>query len=258
MQDWIRRRPGVAMLVMFVVLTGLGDLGVWWATGRMPAVTAEQGKVVDHSIFTLSYMIVPVFVLIVLIVVFAMTVWRVADDDMQPSEHQERTHRGVTLGWFGATSALAVLAIIYPGTTGILDLKAMAKQTPKTLVVNVTAQQWEWSFAYPQYGVAYSDTLVLPVDRRVKFVLKSKDVIHSFWIPSMRVKKDIIPGETRTLYLTPDKITSTKVNPMSRLQCAELCGIGHSQMWAKVRVVRDGQFTTWERAQAKKPPPMEM
>lgn len=254
----MRERPARWFVLLLVVLTGIGEFLVWWAIGFTPPVTAVQGHVVDDAIFLLAYLVVPVFAFVTLIIVFAATVWRVPDSDTEDSGVQTRTDRRTVLVWTGSTAALAVFAIIDPGVTGILDLTRRAKDTPDTLVIDVTAEQWQWSYEYPQLGVTFTDTLYLPLDRKVKFVLKSKDVIHSFWIPSMRVKKDVIPGETRTLYLTPDRVSSTETNPMTRVQCAELCGVGHAQMWSPVAVVPQDQFNQWATAQAKKPAPMEM
>lgn len=256
MREKLRRRSGRSFILLFAVGTALGLVVVRWAIGFMPRADAHQGQVVDKAIFFLAYLIVPVFVFATLTLIFAATVWRVREDDTADSEYQRRSHRGVTLGWLGATLSLAVLVTVTPGVTGIAELASYDHRTPGTLVVDVTAQQWEWSFAYPQYHVSYSDTLVLPVNRPVEFVLKSKDVVHAFWIPSMRVKEDVIPGETRTFYLIPDRLTSTGVNPMTRVQCSQLCGIGHTQMWAPVRVVRAGQFSAWSLKQAKVSPPM--
>jgi cytochrome c oxidase subunit 2 len=254
----MRQRPALWLTALTVVFSILGELVVWWAIGFTPTVASTQGEVVDEAIALLAYLVVPVFVFITLVTIFAMTVWRVPEDDDTDSDSQPRTSRRVVLAWTGSTAALAVFAIIDPGVTGILDITRDAEKTPDTLDIKVTAQQWDWSFEYPQLGVTFTDTLYLPLNRRVRFVMTSKDVIHSFWIPSMRVKKDVIPGENRELFLTPTRVTSTDTDAMTRLQCAELCGVGHAQMWSPVAVVPEDEFDQWATEQAKKPKPMEM
>lgn len=135
------------------------------------------------------------------------------------------------------------------------------------LVVDVTGRQWEWKFSYPQYGINQavdkngSDILVLPVNRPVKFVLRSYgfnhpydtqiDVIHSFWVPAFGMKTDVIPGETRYEYILPTKIASTQTNEMYRVQCAEVCGPGHPFMEANMKVVSTSDFQSWVAAEKK-------
>jgi cytochrome c oxidase subunit 2 len=106
--------------------------------------------------------------------------------------------------------------------------------------VNVTAGQWFWKFEYPDFDIT-SDTLYLPVNRQVKLLLSSIDVIHSFWVPEFRVKQDVLPGENlvKELRFTPT-ITGDYV-----LMCAELCGGSHAYMNSPVKVVTDGGFQEW-------------
>jgi cytochrome c oxidase subunit 2 len=104
--------------------------------------------------------------------------------------------------------------------------------------VNVTAQQFTWSFDYPSEKVKSSE-LVLPKDRPVEFRIHTKDVLHSFWVPEFRLKSDAVPGLTTKIRLTPDRIGHYQV------VCAELCGIGHSTMRQNVRVVAKTAFVSW-------------
>jgi cytochrome c oxidase subunit II len=104
--------------------------------------------------------------------------------------------------------------------------------------VNVTGQQFTWSFDYPSEKVK-SNTLVLPKDRPVEFRIHTKDVLHSFWVPEFRLKSDAVPGLTTKIRLTPNRIGRYQV------VCAELCGIGHSTMRQNVRVVATAAFDSW-------------
>ena len=109
------------------------------------------------------------------------------------------------------------------------------------MVVDVYWQQYEWHFNYPSQGVT-SRELHVPVDRQVEFRMHSLDVIHSFWVPEWRIKKDAVPGITTRAYITPDKTEDLT------LVCTELCGFGHATMRAPV-VVEDSQaaFDQWAR-----------
>jgi cytochrome c oxidase subunit 2 len=122
------------------------------------------------------------------------------------------------------------------------------------LVVNVTGRQFDWSFTYPKYGHLHSGILALPLGRQVQFRLHSPltDVIHSFKIPAFRVGEDVVPGTPTSVDATPNRLGTYVI------VCAELCGIGHSQMRALAVVMTPANFTKWIAAQqklAQAPPP---
>ena len=106
------------------------------------------------------------------------------------------------------------------------------------MVVNVTGQQFTWTFEYPSEKVETKE-LVLPVDRPIEFKIQAKDVIHSFWVPQFRLKSDAVPGLTTRIRVTPNKEGRYEV------VCAELCGLGHATMRQFVRVVPADEFQTW-------------
>ena len=114
-----------------------------------------------------------------------------------------------------------------------------------TLVVQVTGQQWAWTFDYPQYGMSsQSQVIELPVNRPVQFVVTSKDVLHGFAIRALGVRVDANPGEvTTTPVETPTQIGSYTV------YCVELCGLYHSYMWEAVNVVSADSFNSWITSQ---------
>jgi cytochrome c oxidase subunit 2 len=108
------------------------------------------------------------------------------------------------------------------------------------LTVDVFSQQYAWSFGYPGKGNAYSQgELHVPLDRQVQFKMHSLDVIHSFWVPEWRIKKDNVPGITTTAIVTPDRLGTYQ------LICTELCGFGHASMRAKVVVEPPAEFRKW-------------
>src|SRR3546814_21075518 len=96
--------------------------------------------------------------------------------------------------------------------------------------------------------VCSSDLLVVPVDRPVRFALRSKDVIHSFWVPSWGLKRAVVPGPVQTLVVTPTRMVETVANSMARVQCSQICGAGHAEMHAAARVFSTSDFTAWVEA----------
>ncbi|HEX8752265.1 MAG TPA: cytochrome c oxidase subunit II [Solirubrobacterales bacterium] len=108
------------------------------------------------------------------------------------------------------------------------------------MTVDVFSQQYAWSFGYPGKGMKYvQGELHVPVNRQIQFKMHSGDVIHSFWVPEWRIKKDNVPGITTTAIVTPDKVGTYQ------LICTELCGFGHASMRAKVVVQSPAEFQKW-------------
>jgi cytochrome c oxidase subunit 2 len=132
------------------------------------------------------------------------------------------------------------------------------------VAVNVVGYQWSWQFQYPQYKVPGTPTgvvtmngqpwspeagnanlpvLVIPTNESVRFNLTSTDVIHSFWIVPFEFKRDVIPGHPNHFQVTPTR-TGFYIG-----RCTELCGLYHSRMLFKVRIVTPAVFRAWIHAQ---------
>ncbi|HWR53829.1 MAG TPA: cytochrome c oxidase subunit II [Bryobacteraceae bacterium] len=106
------------------------------------------------------------------------------------------------------------------------------------LEIKVTAKKWVWEFEYPN-GVRTLNELHLPANKPVKFVMISEDVIHSFFLPTMRVKQDVLPGKYTQLWFEPQEAG------VHQLFCTEYCGRGHSDMLAKVHVEDQKKYEEW-------------
>jgi cytochrome c oxidase subunit 2 len=122
--------------------------------------------------------------------------------------------------------------------------------------LDITAQQYKWTFNYPVgkgNNVVSSNTLVVPDGRELEIHLTSLDVVHSFWVPEWRIKRDLVPSGPggndvdNTVEVTPDRLGTYNV------VCTELCGFGHATMRALVRVVPENQFNSWLKRQPRVP-----
>jgi len=270
---------GVVFAVLWVVISALGELGAkaWInsapnGAGPYFGTMSNLGVISAQAFDFLVYVAVPIFVFVVLMLVFAMIRFRAPKSEVnqiKDAKDQTRANKAFIGIWIVASILINLLVWLHPNAIGLEQVFAAQKpaNNPNALVVDVTARQWEWIFSYPQYGInesfnqAGQDVLYLPVNRPVKFILRSYDpfhtydyqvdVIHSFWIPAFGVKLDVVPGETRVLYLTPTQLTSTEQDPMARVQCAEACGPGHPYMEANVHVVTASQFASWVKLQHK-------
>lgn len=114
------------------------------------------------------------------------------------------------------------------------DMREMPKNA---LEIQVTGKQWSWAAEYKN-GVRSTD-IVVPVNRDVKLILASEDVIHSFYVPSFRIKQDAVPGRYTTLWFKAEKLGEFHVF------CAEFCGTSHSGMIARLKVVTQEEFDKW-------------
>jgi cytochrome c oxidase subunit 2 len=127
-------------------------------------------------------------------------------------------------------------------------LNNIEERHPGNMNVNVYSQQYAWNFTYPGPDKFSRGVLHVPVDRQVVFSMHALDVIHSFWVPEWRIKKDNVPGITTQAVITPDRIGTYQVI------CTELCGFGHATMRAKVVVEPRKDFQRW-LSTLQKPPP---
>ena len=131
------------------------------------------------------------------------------------------------------------------GIVSAIVLSQNAALGKNVLHVNVTAQQFAWSFSYPEAKNLTSGTLRLPIHRSVLLTLHAKDVIHSFWVPEFGQKQDTVPGLHTTLHITPTKTGTFDVI------CTELCGLGHATMRTSAIVMKPAAFEKWLKGQTK-------
>jgi cytochrome c oxidase subunit 2 len=116
----------------------------------------------------------------------------------------------------------------------------MAEAPRDADVVYVEAKQWMWKFSYPD-GRDTNDVLTVPVGRPIKLAMTSRDVIHSFYVPSFRIKQDVLPGRYTTVWF---EATQTGTFP---IWCAEYCGVSHSLMRGEVVVLSREDYAAWKR-----------
>ena len=203
-----------------------------------PVLASQQGRDVD-SLLRVLYIIASIFFALVMsFLLYSVVAFRRKEGDLSDAK-PVYGNVGLEIAWT-LIPLIIVLSLGGVGASVLLDISHPPQA--EALEVNVTGFQWAWSFEYPQYGVT-SNELVLPVDRPARFVLRSRDVIHSFFIPEFRIKMDVVPGKQNELQLTPTQIGEY------RTYCAELCGTGHAFMTARVRVVDPAVFDEWLQSQ---------
>jgi cytochrome c oxidase subunit 2 len=133
------------------------------------------------------------------------------------------------------------------GIWGMTAFIAKDKPDANAYKIGVTGKQWMWEFTYNQDGkqVEVTDVMYVPVDTPILLDMTSIDVLHSFYVPSFRVKRDTVPGMKTRVTFTPTKKGDY------RIYCAEFCGTSHSRMRGTVRVVSKERFQKWLNREVK-------
>ena len=226
------QHPIARMLALGTVASVIG-VAICLMIDWFPADASGAANQIDTVYDVLLICSVPVFVLVMTIAVYSVVRFRAKPGDMRDGASIHGNTR-LEVIWVTVPFLMVTALSIYAWV--VLD-DIEAKQ-PNELVVNVVAQQFTWTFEYPSEEVN-STELVLPEDRPVDFRIRTRDVIHSFWVPEFRLKSDAVPGLTTKIRLTPNRLGRYQV------VCAELCGIGHSTMRQNVRVIPEGEFDSW-------------
>ncbi len=167
--------------------------------------------------------------IVIAIVFFAIKYRRQSEDEVTPVITH---HTGLEITW-SVIPTILILIVFSWGFRGFL-----AQNTPPSdaYEINVTAVSWFWEFEYPDEGITLTDELIVPVDQPIKLVMRSEDVIHSFFVPDYRVKKDVLPNRYTTTWFEATEEAE------SIMFCAEYCGTEHSTMDATIRVVSEEEF----------------
>ncbi len=228
------------VLIIWAVLSVIG-IAIWVIVAQfiLPQAVSNFAGADNFTFSVLTVLSVPVGLFVWVFLGYSLIVFRSRG---RPTEDGValQPRASLQIGWLGITSLLCLFLVIW-GMFAFYQETAAASSS-NTLVVNVTAQQWQWTFSYPQYGAtsAGAEVIELPVNRPVEFYVTSKDVLHGFSILALGVRVDANPGEvTTTPVVTPTQIGTYVV------RCVEMCGLLHSDMWEAVNVVSADAFNSW-------------
>ncbi|HEY1236974.1 MAG TPA: cytochrome c oxidase subunit II [Solirubrobacterales bacterium] len=226
----------IAAVIVLTVITSVIMLIPNWNGEEASTAAPKIDDLLDVMIVLSSF----VFSIVMVMLLYSVWRWRARPGDESDGAPIHGNTR-LEIAWTVIPTVIVLFGAVYSWIT-LSDIEAHDKNR---MVVDVYAQQYEWHFNYPEEGTT-SRELHVPVDRQIEFRMHTLDVLHSFWVPEWRIKKDAVPGITTRAYVTP-----TKAEDLT-LVCTELCGFGHATMRAPV-VVEPSQtaFNTWA---AKQPP----
>jgi cytochrome c oxidase subunit 2 len=164
------------------------------------------------------------------------------EPDLAPDPRRERRMKS-TVGAAVALSAAILLVLLIGEFTTARATHLFGATAKNQVSIQITGHQWWWEVQYQDKQasntIITANELVIPIGRPIEVKLKSTDVIHSFWIPNLQGKKDLVPGHPATLWLQADEVGTYWG------ECAEYCGFQHAQMRLVVRAVPGGEFDAW-------------
>ncbi|MEA2560657.1 MAG: cytochrome c oxidase subunit [Acidobacteriota bacterium] len=189
-----------------------------------------------------------VFVLVILALLAAVLRRRakITDEEDLPGPPPPDTHRRL-VKVIGAATAVTVVLLFVLLTGSVATGRATATLPGEPLNLKLTGKQWWWQVEYvdpvPSQSITTANEIHIPVGRPVKIQLESTDVIHSFWVPNLHGKKDLIPGYSNVIWIEADR------PGVYRGQCAEFCGFQHAHMALLVIADPPERFRAWADAQ---------
>jgi cytochrome c oxidase subunit 2 len=195
---------------------------------------------VTFLVFTIAA--APVAALVYSIVFYSLFAWRQKgsgkSDTPPPDGEALRGNSLITAVWLGTSVVLVLFLLVW----GMAELSAEQAPQKGAIQVNVTGQQWLWTFSYPGTGVS-TNHLILPEGRQIDFHVTSVDVTHGFWPVELGVQVDANPNVTTLISATPNRLGQFDV------RCSQICGLYHAYMQTTGTVLTPGQFALWLASQ---------
>ncbi len=239
----------IAAIIVLTVVMAVPMTQIHW-NGTEASTQAHQIDTLLNVMIILSC-----FVFSIVLVMLGYCIWKYRAKPGDESDGEPiHGNTKLEIAWTVIPTVIVLFGAIYSW----IVLSDIESQASDALHIDVTAQQFEWTFNYPQPNgkVVSSKTLVVPDNRQLDLHLTALDVLHSFWVPEWRIKRDLVPAGPggndvdNTVVVTPDRVGTYNV------VCTELCGFGHATMRALVRVVPPAQYESWLKRQPQvKPTP---
>ncbi len=242
---------GLRIFLIWLPIAVAADLVLWFVygphmpPGRMSNTAASQ----QFDIKVMSVLAAPIMAFVLVFAGYALIVWRHRDGDEEdgPAIHG---HSRIQATWITVTTVIVLFLagfgtyeLVAPGFAGAGSGEGPSPiwkpSGDAPLQIQVIAQQWRFTYRYPQFGGFETTALMLPVGQPIQFNVTSLDVIHSFWAYQLGVKADANPGVNNVAYTTAEQTGTVTV------RCAELCGLWHGAMFNFGKVVSVATFRAW-------------
>ena len=253
------------IFAMLVLVLASAPAFADWTLNLSPGVTPISQKIYN------LHMTIMAFCLVIAVIVYGVLIYSlIAYRHSKRRGNSSSTDNNHLLEIVWTIIPFLILLIMaYPATKTIIDMEDF---TRSDVTIKVTGHQWKWQYEYLDHGIEYFSflstplaqlygdeektgeyllevdrPLVLPVNRKVRFLVTSNDVIHSWWVPEFGIKRDAIPGYLHEAW------ARIETPGTYRGQCAELCGVNHAFMPIVVQAISENEFDQWIAEQAAAP-----
>ena len=234
------RRGSIASLLGIGVVAGGVAAAVALAIPWMPISASKEAGRIDFVFWFVVTICIVIFAVVAAAILYSVVRFRAAPDDDSdgPPIHG---HTGLEIAW----TLIPTVLVTAIGIVSAIVLSRDDAIAKNALHIQVIAQQFTWTFKYPDAHGLTSATLVLPNGREAVLDFQSRDVIHAFFVPEFRENMDVVPGLTTTINVTPTRVGTYPVI------CNELCGLGHATMRSTAQVMTPTAFDKWLKGQSK-------
>jgi cytochrome c oxidase subunit 2 len=202
--------------------------------------TTEVGRAIQSIYETTTWIVLGILVVVEALLVVAVVKFR-RKEGQEGLPEQIHGNTALEVGWTLIPLVFIVIVMVPTLQTTCALQQPAPGEDP--LRVTVTGKRWWWEFEYVDEGIVTANELHLPVGRMVDLTLISDNIIHSFWVPRLAGKRDLVPSRSQHLWFTPER------TGWYEGQCAELCGSSHALMQLLVKVETPAEFDAWVAAQ---------
>ncbi|HEY3288386.1 MAG TPA: cytochrome c oxidase subunit II [Gemmatimonadaceae bacterium] len=234
-----RFAPAAALAVALLVLAACG--------GEYPNSTfSKHTELNEGAVFLWDrMMLLGTIVFVVVEVLLVYTIVKFRRREGGPAPRQIHGNAALEITW----TAIPALILVFIAVPTVRTIFQNQRKAPaEALQVEVIGHQWWWEFRYPQYGIVTANELYLPIGKTVNFSLQTRDVLHSFWIPQLGGKRDLIANKVNHIWFTPNaSMEPTALNGA----CVEYCGSSHANMRFRTFTVTPAEFEQWAAHQKK-------
>ena len=238
----LARIPTALLLLAVVLLASSCGWSLWDSPMTTVRPKSDFGRITNNIFMLISWWTLGIGILVEAALVWACLRYR--EKSGAPLPKQVHGHTLLEVSW---TIVFALILLIFAIPTISVIFKTQEAPAATALRVDVSGRQWWWEFKYPDLKVVTANELHLPAGQEISFNLHAPDVIHSFWMPQLGGKRDVVPGRVNRITLTPDEPGELPG------QCAEYCGMSHANMRFRVIVQSKADFDKWVAAQLRPP-----
>lgn len=224
---WVTSLVGALTILALLPFTALAEP----PSPLDPASEGAQG--IADLYWSVFWVAMVIFLLVEGLLIYAIIRFRQRDPNVIPPKIHGSTP--LEIAWTAAPAIVLVMVFVLM----VRNMAVAAEPPTDGLRLIVTGHQWWWEFEYPDLGVVTANELHIPVGQPIVVELHSDNVIHSFWIPRLAGKTDVVPGQTNSMWFQADEAGEY------RGQCAELCGAQHANMNFLVFADSEADFDSW-------------